>query len=185
MDTGENGKKTSQYIILIPHKDILIEVEKYRQRLFSKGFYGAHSFPLCAPLASISRPFSRTELKELAVNIRKKSMENEGKILTAENIQYGSGMIGSSGELLFFGLKLNIDNTCISQSAPAEKLLSVYNPPLICTALDYANKEGEQIPSLSFRAACVANLSIRPLFGLELSFEWNISPPVWLPSVKT
>jgi len=43
-----------------------------------------------------------------------------------------------------------------------------------------------ETPALSFRAAAVANLAIRPLAGGEagFSFEWKIGPPEWLPGYK-
>ena len=181
MDTVDRSKKASHYIILIPHREVLGELEKYRQRLFSLGLYGAYSFPLCAPIASVSRPFCLKELKELANNIRKTSMENDGKIITGTNIYQKSGLPGNTGELSFFGPELNIGKIQLIES---DKLLSAFSPPLICTALVDANKDCEQVPALSFRAACIANLAIRMLEGTYLSFEWKIISPVWLPAYK-
>ena len=179
MDTAEKPKKKFQYIILIPHRDALRELEKYRQKLFSLGFNGAYSFPLCAPLASISRPFSREELKELAKNIRKLSLESEGNLVCGEN-----AIISYTEELYFFGPKLNINiNELQFNTEARSKFLSNFSPPIICTALVKGEPEKiEQIPELSFRAACLASLVIRPLAEAELSFEWKMSPPVWLTS---
>ena len=173
-------KKSLRFIILIPHRDVLMQIEAYRQKLFSRGFYGAHSFPLCAPLAVVSWPFSREELKELAHNIRKLSMYNDGKILSSESGTVSCPVFSAS----FFGPCLNL-NTGEILSQQTDKLLFTLSPPVLCASLVEGGTKDkvEETPSLSFRAASVANLTIRPLFTAH-SFEWKISPPVWLPGYK-
>ena len=184
MDTAEKDNRKYHYIILIPHRDIQREVEKYRQKLFSLGFYGSYSFPICAPLALISRPSGGEELKELAKNIRQLSLENNGKIIIGSNLQYKSGMICFDDELSFFGpaLSINIDKIPFAKK---DKILSVFSVPLICTSLVKTEvKNTESLPALSFRAASLANLSIQAMHGAELSFEWEISDKIWLSPLK-
>ena len=203
-----------RYIILIPHRDALKSLEEYRRRLFANGLAGAHSFPLAAPLAEVTHPFSREELKELARNIRDLTRERDGKILSR-----GTAIVSGSG-MSFFGPRLDIPvkEDFFPQTAKG-KLLSSLLPPVLCAAIvdaqasAYAgsvsaglasasfsdkNFSSEKAPVFSFRsgtealpglgggfrAASLANLVIRPLAGADCSFEWKISPPVWLPAYK-
>jgi hypothetical protein len=200
LDTGlkvirkkHKRSNTLRYIILIPHRDALKPLDKYRASLFAKGFYGAHSFPLAAPLAEVSKPFSRDELKKLAMNIRNLTIEHKheheqnGKIIGA-----GTGTIAGQGELSFFGLLLNLPcgNELFAGTA-GEKIKRCLFPPVLCASLvsQGANLSGEkpayeEAPVISFRAAALANLSIRPLEETEYSFEWKIGTAVWLPAFK-
>jgi len=178
LDTQD--KKAARFVILIPHRDSLRPLEEYRRRLFSLGIHGAHAFPAAAPLASVSRPFSRQELKVLTRNIRDS--------LSGENFSSGheNARLKALG-FVFFGpyLNLSIDENLFPQSA-LTKLLHVFSSPLLCAALVGDEKPvSEEAPAISFRAACLANLAMRPLSGGEAgySFEWNIGPPVWLPKL--
>ena len=183
------SKKTKRFIILVPHRDALKPLDGYRQRLFAAGFYGAFSFPLSAPLAEVSCPFDREELKGLARNIRGLAGNTGGKITGNSSYQ-----IVKEGQLSFYGppLSLTIDEGIFPGSAK-DKLQYCPNPPLLCVALAGENQNGKTLNSMethaiSFRAAYVANLAIRQLAGtgfpLEFSFEWKVGPPVWLPKVK-
>ena len=190
LDTSKGSKKMTRFIILIPHRDALKSLEEYRQRLFSIGVSGAHSFPPAAPIAHVSRPFSREELKGLARNIRELTGGNEGKILSAGtaivhcpyNMKYFS----------FFGPVLSLSsNEGLFPEAARNKLLHIFLPPVLCAAIvgsdvnsAGANPLSEEAPSISFRAASLANLAIRPLKEGDYSFEWKIGPPVWLPKHK-
>jgi hypothetical protein len=179
--------KVVRFIILIPHRDALKQLEEYRQELFSSGVLAAHSFPLAAPLAEVSKPFSRKELKETAFNIRELAKDQDGKIAASR-----TAIAESPGFLSFFGPCLNIplNGEVFSQEARG-KVLHVLFPPVLCAAtVEPGTNPAEkphawkEAPAFSFRAASLANLSISPLPGAELSFEWRISPPVWLPAYK-
>jgi len=191
LDTQAGLKEVSRFVVLIPHRDALKPLEAYRSRLFAAGFAGAHSFPLAAPLAAVSRPFSRQELKELGGNIR-------GVTATREDIplrlcQKNCGKIHSTGTSLvqcppfsFLGILLDFSlEEAVFPPAAREKLLAVPSFPALCAALagPEENSAFEEAPPLSFRAASVANLAVRPLPGGDrsYSFEWNIGPPAWLP----
>jgi hypothetical protein len=186
-----NSQKISRFIILIPHKDSRKLLDEYRARLFSRGFTGAYSFPAAAPLAELSRPFDREELRELASNIRNLTREKDGRISSA-----GTAMISGSeaGAFSFFGLyvDLSIGEADFPETAKS-KILHTYFSPVLCAAL--VNSETNQFfedssfketPALSFRAASLANLAIRPIKEGEpsYSFEWKMSPAVWLPSQR-
>ena len=196
MDTQKNAPGASHFIILIPHTETRKLLEEYRQKLFSAACPGAHSFPLSAPLAELSRPFSRNELKKLGCNIREKT---PGKIISSKN-----PVVQSTERFIFFGPTLNINAGEGLFPEPAEgKILRALLPPVLCAALvEEANRPFEVLPALageapgecplfSFRAAALANLTIRPLAvqsgaknKKNLSFQWRIGEPVWLPAIK-
>ena len=171
-------KKPNRLIILIPHRDSLKAFADYRQKLFFSGFLGAYSFPLCAPLAEVSRPFSQDELKKLARNLRE--MRENGKIHSTK-----AAIVDWPGKFSFFGPLLDIPaDESVFPRETREKVLNCFLPPVLNVAL----LEGEitqnsiDAPALSFRAAFLANLFVRPLDETGLSFEWRMSEPVWLPA---
>jgi len=186
------GAKLIRFIILIPGRDTEKLLDEYRAELFARGFHGAYSFPPAAPLAEVSRPFSRDELKELATSIRKHTMAHDGKITSAE-----SCTSGGFGKLSFFGLRLDLfaDHTVIEEllSEMAKgKISQTFFPTVLCAALTDSAEEdphAEKCPTLSFRAAAIANITIRSLSdstgeALPFSFEWETGPLVWLPAYK-
>ena len=194
MDTRYSGKTASRFIILRPHRDAVRTLDEYRKKLFGMGFYGAYSFPSSAILAEVSRPFNRDELKELASNIRRLTLKNDGKIQTSGPIVLLSP-ICSSIDVSFYGLPLifppleDAFRSAFPQTAE-KKIINIAFPPAFCVALANStsntkdNPNPEQAPTLSFRAASLSNLAIRPLNVPEnlFSFEWRIGTPIWLPS---
>jgi len=192
LDTKKSSCKIYDFVILIPHRDAITHLVKYRQKLFSLGYYGAFSFPLAAALARISGDLTRDELKKLAGNIRDRTRDNDGKITSTEYIKIQSEPFLFSGP----GLDLFIDEQIFPESAKA-KVLSAINPPVLCAALidpentpDIEKQIPEAAPLISFRAAALANLAISHLpgaakkAGSEYSYEWEISAPVWLPAYR-
>jgi len=184
--------KLFHFIILIPGRDTEKLFDRYRAALFARGFHGAYSFPPAVPLAELSRPFSRDELKELAENIRKLTMAHDGKISSVESFTNGG-----FGNYSFFGPRLDIpaDHPVIEDllnKTAKGKIVRTYFPTVLCAALtDSAGEEphAEKCPALSFRAAAIANIAIRTLSGgtgeaLPYSFEWETGPLVWLPAYK-
>ena len=176
MDIQTGAGTVSRFIILVPHRDSLKALAEYRRRLFSAGTSGAYSFPLAAPLSAVSRPFSRGELKQLAVNIRNLGAKAGGKIQGSRGLRYRS----------FFGVLLDIpvEESLFPESARG-KLLSAASSAVLCAALVDAGEDPppDEPPPLSFRAAYLANLTLRPLPGgdIRYSFEWMIGSPAWLP----
>jgi hypothetical protein len=185
------GLQEFRFIILVPGMDTQKLLHEYQDALFAKGFYGALSFPPSAPLAELSQPFNRDELKELAGNIRKLTMAHDGKISSVKcctNAEFGA--------LSFFGplLDLPADPLAIEDLFPKTargKIVRFLFPVVLCAALVNTgeNQLPEEGPALSFRAAEIRNLTIRPLPGAKgeaqaYSFEWKMNPPVWLPAYK-
>ena len=207
METIKSHGNADHFIILIPHRDVLNHIALYREKLFAAGFHGAFSFPPSAPLARVSVPFCRNELRELALNIRSFTRETGGKIRSMgtalvhsqdsffpiknkAEVQDDTAMRGKNYS--FFGLVLDL--------SPIEKLfpgtkgnkMQIISPAVLCAALVNAEEKcaktpfAEEVPSVSFRAASLANLSIRRMDEGETGFslEWRIGEPVWLPAFK-
>jgi len=199
LDTEKKVREISRFIVLIPHRDSLKPLDEYRNRLFSIGYPGIRSFPAAAPLAAVSKPFNRDELKQLALFLRSKTMENNGKFFTqAADSDFPESFHteargtqrhrGKAGDFSFFGplWALCIDENAFPETA-RQKILRVFTPPVLCAALLEPGlpclRERPSEPIMSFRAACLANLAIRPLSAGDphYSFEWRIGPPLWLP----
>jgi hypothetical protein len=70
---GEDG---SLYLAaLVPHRDSRRTFLKRSAELFASGWWGAWSFPHVAPLALLRSPLGEEELKALARNLRRRSLE--------------------------------------------------------------------------------------------------------------
>ena len=101
----------------------------------------------------------------------------------------GHGEKKEEEDLLFYGVPLNlpIEETLFPQTA-RKKILGIFSPPVLCAALLAPDEKppSEEGPVISFRAASLANLAMRPLESgaVAYSFEWKIGPPVWLPKYK-
>ena len=176
----------SRFIILIPHRDTQRLLDIYRGNLFAAGYYGARSFPASAPLAAVSGPFSQEELKALGRNMREALLRNtngRGMIQCK-----GSTTTGFGGKFTFFGplLSISMEEGLFPGSAQ-NKILQIMNPPVLCAALvedpETAISRAPEAPDMSFRAAALANLTIRalPSGAQGYSWEWETSPLVWLP----
>jgi hypothetical protein len=176
-------------------------LEACRSRLFSSGFDGAHSFPASAPLARVSRPFTKEELKALAHKLREecaRGME-DGKFRTAPRLR----RFNEDGGFSFWGLSLA---PLALPAFESEKIIHSMEGFFLCAGIAGSREKTPAIDILpiSFRAARTANLVIRPLgvcrashvkpqngtpagaFPQDLfnsfSFEWKITDPVWLPA---
>jgi len=206
LDTQQRKKEVYHFIIIVPHRDSLKPFEEYRAKLFAAGFPGAFSFPTAAPLASVSRPFNREELKELGRNIRELTKKTDGKIHCSGNayVKFTTEVTeeerrrplaetqrrGDKKDISIFGVPLNllVEEVVFPKTAKA-KILDIFSPPALCAALLVPDEKppSEEGPVLSFRAASLANLAIRSLESgaVSYSFEWRMGPPVWLPKYKS
>jgi hypothetical protein len=183
------------FAVLVPHRDCLLPLEDYRRSLFAAGFAGAFAFPAAAPLALLSRPLSKRELKDAALNMR--SMLGKQKLQPGppvESLASGgeprlTGSAGNSGSPLhFFGLSLDLP----PPSLPEDAVISLWEkPPLAPAVLGPGGMEENLttkgiMSQFSFRAAALANLT---LWSAECgepaySFRWEIGPLFWLPKPK-
>jgi hypothetical protein len=199
LDTYGPKREIFRFIVLFPHRDALVPFHEYREKLFTGGFSGAYSFPLCVPLAQVSHSFSKDELRQLGRKIRELTKEKDGKITGDSKPKtrctgwepQPSVTAAGTGIFTFFGPQLNLpaDEDVFPTSA-TDKVFTSLLPPVLCTALIetdtnyHCEKLDIEVPVLSFRAAALANLAISTLDcgNPFYSFKWKISPLIWLPS---
>jgi hypothetical protein len=175
--------KPARFVVLIPHRDSGKLIRDDKSRLFALGINGAYSFPIAAPLALVSQPFTKEELKSLAQSLRALSVAEgrNGKIAAGE-----LRTLPWQEDLSFFGPGLDLP----IPDFPQERVSYRFPSLVLCAGLiktaDQALLSQGTGPSFFFRAALVANLILRPLSSGErdFSFEWKIGSPVWLPSYK-
>ena len=171
-----------RFVVLIPHRDSVRLIKFYRNELFREGLIGVYSFPIVSPIAVISCPLKKEELKRLAFNLRVLS-GNNGKITVGESciLQYPP--------MSFLGLKLDLPIPILS-----ENIIYQFPHLLLCSGLigyqdnDFLKREKLLLPpSFFFRSAMVANMILRPFKDSteSYSFEWKIGEPVWIPAYKS
>jgi hypothetical protein len=183
-----------RFIVLIPHRDCYQKIEAFKRKLFGTGFLGAYSFPVAAPLALVSRSLTKAELKPIATTLRNLSVAQKGK-MTAEAF-----CPVTFPELAFWGMSLDLPalpaavfpETSVVQQCLAPALVLAVRclaPEQVadiqkCLAPEQAADIQQCLAPVSFRAAAVANLVIRPRSDDGYSFEWKIGVPAWLPAYK-
>jgi hypothetical protein len=193
MKTPLRGFPEQRFVVLLPHRDAGKVLRDYRRRLFATGFPGAFSFPAAAPLALVSRPFTAGELRDLAHALRQAGIEG-GRDGTFTAGPPGSlpfpGEAAPFAGLSLFGPVLDL----VPRDLPFPAIRRPFSALILCGALV---SRGEEAPlregaaalgPLSFRAAAVANLVIRPLGepgpDPAYSFEWKTGRPSWLPAYR-
>jgi len=198
LKTREPGKPPLRFVVLIPQSDLLKSFHEYSTKLFAASFAGALSFPIVAPLARVSTPFTGEELKSLAQGIRRLSLDSGGRI---QSSAAAPAQICTE-DLSFLGVQLNIGQAVLQDKQGNErwfpetarrKLREVFSPPALCAAIVPSHEVPSCVhdlpcaPALSFRSAAVSNFTVRPLPSGEpaCSFEWRIGPLVWLPKADS
>ena len=183
MKTAKNGQN---FLVLVPHRDT-------RGILYKENISGAYTFPLVAPLASLSKPLSADELKHTARSLRKANGMDKFNLTDLTSAAFPTGY----GEMDLFGLCLKINIPEITGSA-VQKIIKIFSPLVIGTCLiPKDNKEQVHFgscglcsswlnssPEISFRAAAIANMYWQPAQrNNEKGFKWKIGKLVWLPKV--
>jgi hypothetical protein len=187
------------FAVLVPHRDTIFSIEKFRQQIFALGLDGAFSFPAAAPLALLSRPLSGEELKTAAVEMRK--LLGGGKFVLSAlpeksplgesppGLPFASRCTGSPEGLSFFGPCLDMPFPPLPESA----VLTRWEKPFLAPAVlgpggaECVRVLADKLPSppeLSFRAAALANLAIYPAGNgeAEYSYAWEMGRLYWLPN---
>ena len=201
MNTHQKNIKSCRLLVLVPHRDVRLQMQNYSQKLFSGGYWGAWSFPWVVPLAILAKPLNPLELKQAAALIREQGIAASGKITSGNTAtaifppgnlpgnntgEHTSGLIGPA-------IDLTIPDSAFS--IIEKKVLHRFNPLIITAALMQnsdtmpapPSEDFPQPPLLSFRAAALANMIYRPLSTAAqgktaYSFTWKIGKLYWLPS---
>jgi hypothetical protein len=171
--------------VLVPHRDSRKILWKQSAELFASGWGGAWSFPHVAPLALLRSPLGEAELRELARNLRRRSLEGGrgGRILTGAGRVLSLEMPGGPSQLRIYGLALEL-RTGPEDFGPGVAKIRALLPPLLgCAVLGGAETPPESVEGPGFRAAAAANMIYRPLPSgdRDYSFSWMIGKLHWLP----
>ncbi|MDR3123566.1 MAG: hypothetical protein LBU16_07300 [Treponema sp.] len=182
------------FAILVPHPDLAASLRNQSRFLFAAGLRGAWSFPHAAPLARLKRPLDEAELRDLAAALREATLERGGAIALG-----GPELVSCPGFHSFFGPALDL------APPPLPSPATLHAFPALVIGIALAAPAEAPLPGRIrdlpparpgfFRAAMVANLTIKPLDGAfpaaavppaeeNYSFEWRMGKPRWLPSLR-
>ena len=193
-NTAADKMDSLLFVVLVPHRDCLPDLELYRRRLFTAGMDGAWSFPAAVPLALLKRPLSANELKAAAAELRK-YLGNK-KIVSSEEGECGGWIFGGLS-LRFFGPILEMPQPAF----PADAVLrrwekTILAPAIIAPGSCFQSSTIPEGPAITWtsRAAALANLTLDPVFSAaeagtgcagsfdaDYSFTWEMGPLYWLP----
>jgi hypothetical protein len=192
-------KKHEQlFLVLVPHPDVRAALGKYSADMINAGFKGGCLFPRLAPLAALSQPFTKDELKQCARAIREiivSAKNGENKIFTKETAATAfpadECKTGESKTFLFGPqLDLVIPQNLFCESS-VKKLTKIYSTPVIGAFLTNAGEVDTSFSppqGLSFRTAAVANMYYQQI-NMEIKkargFKWKIGELIWLPKNLT
>jgi hypothetical protein len=167
-------------IVFIPHRDTESVICQYRQQLFAAQVLGAWSFPVVAPVAHVTRAYTKQELLSIARYIRALSYEDErdGRIRTGMARSYQLG-----ADITLYGLALDVP-VIPDTLFPSGTLVQHF--PLLTLSAAVINAEQQHVPPApvcSFRTGSLANMTVTPFAPgvIDLSYRWRIGERVWLP----
>jgi hypothetical protein len=168
----------SLFLVLVPHRDIRVALRKYNSDLLKTTSF-CH-FPNVVPLAALSRPFTKDELKQCAYAIRETVMENKIKTKETTAVPFPA----NNEKTVLFGPCLDPaieQDLFIKIKKINKKLTYFFSTQVIGCCLTNENAICA-LPQLSFRAAAVANMYWKPV-NMEgsLGCEWKIGELIWLP----
>ena len=187
METAKKDKHI--FLVLVPHRDIRTELQKYYDSMFKNNLAGvlaAYSFPCVVPLAGLSKPFNTDELKNFARSLREAAQGDKFNVTEASTCAFPAG--GEETALFGQGLELNNSNLL---SVSNSKIITLLSPTIIgaclmpknCKQQVHAGLCGSRsYPQISFRAAAVANMFWKPI-NLDggIRYKWKIGKLCWLP----
>jgi hypothetical protein len=178
-----NTDNLKHFVLLIPHRDMAGPLRALSRSLFAAGVHGAWSFPQAAPLALVTRPLPPAALQSLAAALRSATLRNAGAKITLGP----PALVSCPGFHSFFGPVLDLPPPPLPYPGVRYSFPSL----VLCTGLVAPGDEAvpgtiRDIPPVNpafFRAAMVANLTIKPLAdpAENYSFTWRIGKPRWLP----
>jgi hypothetical protein len=181
-------KRTYKFLVLAPHRDIRIELQKNCDSAIKAAFKAqlaeAYTFPRVTPLVSLSRALEDGELKQIARSLREKTGKN--KIFTQEDAVVPFPC--DEKNLVLSGPRLDIDiprdffkniSKIINYCFPSFVIgcfLKTENNTKLNVSCETPRKK------LGFRAAAVANMYWKTLqIDGEICYKWKIGKLFWLP----
>lgn len=177
-------KTDKTFLVLVPHRDIRVILQKQSESLIKNGLTGVYSFPHIAVLASLSQPLNAEDLKRIACSLREAAGTEKISIKKTANFPFPAG----AEEMHLFGYKLDFNIPPVLYNGIKE--VKEIFPPLIGSFLvPDAHREklcafAPECENLEFRAAAVANMYWKPVqTKKETVFKWKIDKLFWLPKV--
>jgi len=182
------------FLVLVPHRDTRLELQKYNGALFKAGLADVYTFPCAVPLTSLSRPLNADELKNTARRLREAASAEKFHITGTSTCRLSV----NDEDMILFGPKIEYDSAGVN-SIKIEKIKSLISP-LIAAACLIPNKNGQKVlsalklktlanlasPELTFRAAAIANMFWKPVRkNGETFYKWKIDKLIWLPKMIT
>ncbi|MCL2043263.1 MAG: hypothetical protein FWG89_03890 [Treponema sp.] len=186
-----------QLLVMVPHRDSRLPLRAWSASLFAAGLPGAWSFPWVVPIAVLHSPLPGEKLTSLAHSMRQQIDIYCGKFIAGTPAAVAVCVNEQKETLSVFGPVLNITLPDSFFSPAADALYCSLSPLILGAALVQSDTPHyphgflpaaiplPPSPPVSFRAAALANMSLRPIFtGTEqncFSFEWKIGKLHWLP----
>jgi len=176
--------RTHKFLVLVPHRDIRIELQKNCDSAINAGLANAYTFPRVTPLASLSRALEDDELKQIARSLRKKIGKNK---IFLQNDAVTSFPCDEKN-LTLFGPRLDIDIHQDFFKNVSKKINYIFPSFVIGCFLKPENNTKLNVlcenaqKKLGFTAAAVANMHWRSLqINGEICYKWKIGKLFWLP----
>ncbi|MCL1958801.1 MAG: hypothetical protein FWF68_04300 [Spirochaetes bacterium] len=177
-------KLTHKFLVLVPHRDIRVELQKNCDSALKAQLADVYTFPRVTPLASLSQALEDGELKQIARSLRTHIGKN--KIFAQENAVTDFPCYKKNVYLC--GPRLDIDTHQDFFKNISKKIKYIFPSFVIgCflksednTKLDIFCETSQK--KLEFRAAAVANMYWKALkINGEICYKWKIGKLCWLP----
>ncbi|MFQ3547442.1 MAG: hypothetical protein SNJ56_03820 [Termitinemataceae bacterium] len=194
--TQSNRRAPRRWLVLLPHRDSLKQVQDCKSRAWVHGLPGFRSLPPLVYIASVPAPLPHSILKLLASDIRRQSSSahSGGWIQSSEAvIRHIPGFpplagLSLSVRLLQHNLSPEIlpwltDPVVSGPSSFEITPFLVLGPlPSPAEAAQFQSLASERLPLVKFRQAALANMAIVPLASSApgYSYLWEIGKPSWM-----
>jgi len=179
--------QTYKFLVLVPHRDIRVELQKQCDSAVKAGLLGVYPFPCVIPLASLSQTLNEGELKQIANSLRahigNKKIKAEGDAISTFPF--------NEKEFTLFGAGLDIDIPQDIFKNLSKKISFIFHSIIIGCFLK--PKENTKLnifcdcpqKKLGFRAAAAANMYWKEFqINGEIYYKWKIGKLCWLPRPK-
>ena len=179
-----NQKNVRHFLVLVPHRDARIEMQKRSEELVKNGLSNAYPFPHAAVLASLTEPLDAGELKQIARVLR----ESAGK--EKFNINETALIFMENEEIKLFGYNINPDISLNISGGNIRKIKNIFSPAAVGSFFIRAQAEDSNFfdsylknsIQINFNAAAAANMSWKLIkVNGEILYKWRIGKLYWLP----
>ena len=187
MRTKKN--ETQTFLVLVPHRDARIELQKQSESLFKNGLVNVYPFPHAAPLASLSKPFNADELKHFARVLRETAGKEKFRAVETSFISISL----NNENMTLFGHNINIDISLNLFAGSSEKINNLFTSAVIGSFMfpdtvrqiqddPRQKKYPSMLVPVKFRAAAAANMFWKAVrINDEICYKWKIGKLFWLP----